>query len=63
MCSSIAGEAIAGIVLAVTFLAGLPVIAKIEIDATISGWLSAAAFAGLTLLLAGLPAKYAKRYK
>ena len=59
----IAGEAIAGIVLAVTFLAGLPVIAKIEIDATISGWLSAAAFAGLTLLLAGLPAKYAKRYK
>ena len=59
----IAGEAIAGIVLAVTFLAGLPVIAKIEIGATISGWLSAAAFAGLTVLLAGLPAKHAKRYK
>ena len=56
----IAGEAIAGILLAVTFLAGLPYIAKPGLNATIEGWLSLIAFFGLAALLVGLPAREAK---
>ena len=57
----IAGEAIAGIILAVTFLAGLPYIAKPGLNATIEGWLSLVAFLGLAALLIGFPARDAKR--
>ncbi len=59
----IAGEAIAGIILAVTFLAGLPYIAKPGLNATMEAWLSLVAFAGLAALLIGLPAQNAKRQK
>ncbi len=57
----IAGEAIAGILLAVTFLAGLPYIYKFQLGATIESWLSILTFLGLVYLMVGLPAKYAKR--
>ena len=57
----IAGEAIAGILLAVTFLAGIPYIAKPGLNATIEGWLSLAAFCGLVGLLVGLPLRHARR--
>ena len=57
----IAGEAIAGILLAVTFLSGLPYLLKLNLGATMEGWLSLVTFTGLVFLLTWLPLKYAKR--
>ena len=57
----IAGEAIAGILLAVTFLSGLPYLLKLNLGATMEGWLSLVTFTGLVFLLTWLPVKYAKR--
>ncbi|MDX2152527.1 MAG: oligopeptide transporter, OPT family [Bryobacteraceae bacterium] len=53
----IAGEAILGIVLAVTFVSGIPSFGQFPLFAAWGGWLSLAAFAAIGWVLVRLPAR------